>query len=411
LYSIYPNGDSTKGSIQGKVIGGSSLTGIFGAHVEAISLKNGRIAAAAISEPNGTFSIDGLSKNDQYYLYSSPVVQVGLPSRYNVAKSDFCNSSLKYRGSFFQGCGSSDEGYPQTVSLNSSAVDVGKITVRCGFDVPVAYMSKKTDSINTFDIQDGVNSGVGNSFTGYFSTLELAQTSPVDHFKIPYSQFSTADWAALSSSGDLYVELKIINQALYSPFKVNAEITSSSGTIYGVVKYSTEADGWLNLESTFHLPINRGNPSDNDFNVTITPEKMEGFSFPTGLPYTKADYFPSSDSFSDSLRFYLVSASIVKSNGNGTYSFVSHKNKQFTDNSTCPDATNTYALSNFSVKGGSGSTKKKSDGIACGTVDLEGGPGNGPGGFFIGLILSLILCHLTSSIIKQRKTILLRSLN
>lgn len=34
---------------------------------------------------------------------------------------------------------------------------------------------------------------------------------------------------------------------------------------------------------------------------------------------------------------------------------------------------------------------------------MSSGAGGGPGGFFIGLIFSLILCSLTSSIIKQYK--------
>jgi hypothetical protein len=268
--------------------------------------------------------------------------------------------------------------------------------------VPVDYFSKKTDLVNLFDLQDGVLSGVGNSFVGYFSTQELAQNGIADHFKINYSPISTADWTSISPTGDLYLELKILNQNFFSAFKANLSATRPSGAVGGLPKYVQRADGWLDINSVMRIPINRGNPSDNEIDITITPENMATLQFPALLPFTKADYFPAPENFEDSVKFYLVSASIVKDNGNSTYSLVSYKNKQFTDNSSCSDAVNTYALTSFSATGvATGTTKKKSEGVACGTVDMGGSSGSGPGGFFIGLILSLILCSLASSIIKE----------
>jgi hypothetical protein len=144
--------------------------------------------------------------------------------------------------------------------------------------------------------------------------------------------------------------------------------------------------------------------SDNNFEISVTPLSIETPS--SGLPFVKTDYFPASNYFEDSLIFYLVSASIVKDNGDSTYSLISSKNDQLSDNTQCPDAINTYALSSYTVKGASDSTaKKKEEGIACGTVDMNGSSGNGPGGFFIGLIFSLIICSLTSSINRNNKTI------
>jgi hypothetical protein len=67
---------------------------------------------------------------------------------------------------------------------------------------------------------------------------------------------------------------------------------------------------------------------------------------------------------------------------------------------------NTYALSEYSANRSvaKSTLKKKDDIFGCGTIDLQGGPGSGPGGFFIGLIFSLLLCNLTVSIIKQYKS-------
>lgn len=65
LYAIYPNGNTLKGSLSGKIIGGNSKAAVFGAHVQAISQLTGKVAGANISEINGSFVIDGLDKNDQ----------------------------------------------------------------------------------------------------------------------------------------------------------------------------------------------------------------------------------------------------------------------------------------------------------------------------------------------------------
>lgn len=405
VYSIYPTADSTKGSITGKIVGGPNLASVFGAHVQAISLKTGAVAGASISEIDGKFIINGIDRNDQYYIYTSPLAIVGLPSRFDNARYDFCNSSLKYRGSFFQGCGLSEEGFPQTVPLTSAQTDVGNITVRCGLDVPVSYISKKNDSVNLFDLQDGMTSDIGNSFVGYFSSQELAQVSTEDKFQINYSGVSTAGWSSMAASGDLFLELKVLNQSFYSGYKANVSVSRPSGALPTPAAYIQKPDGWLNIETIMRIPINRSITSDNDFEVSIAPEDMSQSPLPLSLPYSKYEYFPASYNFEDSVKFYLVSASIVKDNGNSTFSLVSYKNKPMTDNTTCPDAINTYALTNFSATGSTPATsKKKSEGgVGCGTVDMSGGPGNGPGGFFIGLILSLIFCSLASSITKNQK--------
>jgi predicted Zn-dependent protease len=251
LYSIYPNGDTNKGALSGKIVGGNALVGVFGAHVQAISLSTGHVAGSTISDTDGTFSIEGLKKNDQYYIYTNPIAKIGLPSKFDNVRYDFCSASKKYRGSFFQSCGSSFEGYPQAVKLNTSSVNVGKITIRCGLDVPTEYMQYKNITPAIFDLQSNVISGVGNSFAGFFSLQEIG-LSKVDYFRMDYSNIN---WNALSASGDLYVELKVINQALYSPFKAVIGVTRDSSSTTISPKYTQEADGWINIESVIRIPI------------------------------------------------------------------------------------------------------------------------------------------------------------
>ncbi len=390
LYAIYPNGDVTKGSLTGTIVGSKNLIPVFGTHVQAISVKTGKVMGASISELNGKFAINGLPQNDQYLIYTSPIKQLGLPTNYSNAKSDFCEASKKYRGSFFSSCASRSVGFPQALKLNSSSMNVGNITIRCSLDSPPEYFQSKGVTPAVFDVNSYTTSGLGGSFVGFFSTAEMLSGSARDNFRLNFSQ---VNWSAISNA-PLFLELKISNQAFNSAFKANVSVKRFSGTSAVVPKYSQQTDGWLNIDTVARLPINVANLSDNDFEVSIIPEGMDN-GFPSGIPYAKADYFPSYLDLQDSLYFYLATATIVKDNGDGTFTQVASKNDSLSDNTQCPDAINTYALTSFSASGVPSSSNKKSA-LACGTVDMDNDPGNGPGGFMVGLILSFIISYALS---------------
>jgi hypothetical protein len=400
IYSVYPNANSNKVSLAGKIIGSTKLVEVFGAHVEAISVTSGKVAGAAISDTDGTFSIAGLSKNDQYVLYTKPIVNVGLPTKYSKVRSNFCESGKSYRGSFFQSCGSSAEGFPQVIDLNAN-VNVGNITIRCGVDVPTDYIQSKGVTPSSFDLLQHVDRGVGNVFTGYFSAQELANPLTADYFRIDLSN------STFSETGDLYLQLKVANQIFNSPFKANIEVKRNSSTKVIGPKYFQESDGQLNIDTITYIPISRVDMSDNDFEVKIVPDSMFDLAFPGWSPFPKNEYFPGSSDFEDKLAFYLVTATIVKDNGNGTFSTISSKQDQLSDNTQCPDAVNTYSLTKYTTSGSSTSTnaskKEKDKGfLGCGSITTNtNGNGSGPTGFFIGLILSLLLCDLTGKMIKR----------
>ncbi len=404
VYSIYPTGDQNKVSLSGKVVGGVKLATVFGAHVEAISVKSGKVEGAAISEIDGTFIIDGLAKNEQYHIYTKPIVAVGLPSKYAVTKSNFCESNKSYRGSFFQSCGSSFAGFPQSVKLYSTNTNIGNLTIRCGLDVPTEYIQVKGTTPATFDLLSNVTNGVGNTFTGYFSDQELASGTAADYVNFNLSSFDPNNF---SLSGDLYLELKIANQTFYSPFKTNITVYRNSSTTLIAPKYNLEPDGWINVDTVARVPISRADLSDNDLEIKISPESMVFPSFPTGIPYIKQDLFPASADFEDKLNFYMITATIVKDNGDGTFSQLSSKIDQLSDNTQCPDAVNTYSLTNYTVNGSSPSVtnKKKDDGfLGCGTIEVNSDSGSGPTGFLVGLCLSFLLCSLTSKILNRYKS-------
>ena len=405
VYAIYPNGDSTKAKFTGKIVGGAKLINVFGAHVEALSVKTGEVEAAAISEADGTFSIDGLTKDEQYLFYIKPIVNVGLPTKFSSARFNFCESNQRYRGSFFRACGSSSEGFPQSVLLSSAETNLGNLTIRCNLDVPVDYFQSKGNTPATFDLLSYTTLGKGGVFTGFFTAQELLLGSTTDYFRL---NLSNEDPNNLSATGDLYLKLRVTNQAFFSPFKANVVVKRNSSTTSIGPKYVQQSDGWLDIETVAYIPISRADLSDNDFEVRITPETMTSITFPTGIPFAKDDYFPSYTEFEDKMNFYLVTATIVKSNGSGGYTHVSSRQDQFTDNTLCPDAVNTYSLTNYTVTGQSSATsassKKDKDGfLGCGSIDTNRSSGSGPTGFFIGLILSLLLCNLSSKIISKHR--------
>jgi len=394
IYSLYPNGNVNVGALTGTIVGGKNLTPVFGAHVQAISVKSGKVVASTISEGNGRFRIDGLPQSDQYLIYTSPIKQIGLPTNYANVRSDFCESSTKYRGSFYQSCGASSEGFPQAIRLSSGLIEIGKVTIRCGLDAPPEYLSNKGAASTQFDVNNYSQNGLGGSFVGFFSNAEMSAGTAHDKFRINLSQIS--DWDTVSTSTSLYVHLKVTNQAFYSPFKADISVTRSGVTTSILPVYSQEADGWMNIETDTYISINRSNPSDNDFTFHVVPEDMRS-AVPAGIPYSRTDYFPVMDEFVDSLYFYLATADVVKRNGDGSYTQVSSRSDVLSDNSTCPDAINTYALTNYSANGtSSASSDRKKSAAGCGTVDMDNGASGGPGGFMVGLILSFMISYALS---------------
>jgi hypothetical protein len=388
IFSTYPIPTAVKKAISGQVIGGKNLIPVFGAHIQAISNKTGHVAASGVSDKTGRFTIEGLATTDQYFLYTSPLLQIGLPANYANIKTDFCESYKNYRGSFFQSCGANGEGYPQAVNLVNSNVDVGQMTIRCGLDVPPEYIQLKGQSTSLYNLPVVENGKLGNTFIGYFSAQEMLRVPVIpDQVKINLSALTSANLAAYSA-GPLYLEVKILNQLFFSPFKA-AVVVSGPATSINVPLFTTESDGFMSLDTIVRIPINQVNLSDNNFTFQISPQKNV---------VNISNYFPSLSIFQDPMYLYFMNVGLVTSNDGGlTFSQVSSRNYQVTDNVRCPDALNTYALTNFNT-GGSASTasgnQKKT--VMCGSVDMENSGGNGPRGFFIGIALCCIFALIRS---------------
>lgn len=378
-------------SISGTVIGGAAKVKVFGAHVSAISLKNGEVAASAISQQDGTFVIYGLDSTDSYYLYTEPLNNISsLPSYYKDVKSNFCDSGTSYRGSFFQSCYSRSVGYPQLIQMNGSSHNVGSVTIRCGLDASPSYLSSKggTFDFNIDSDQTGTLEAT-KAFVGFFSkSMIQSNQSDVIEINLPDIQ----SYPELAGK-DIFLDVKFISQDLYSMFQYNTAATGDTLPLSLPSDDVTRFDdfGMPILDTSVQFPLLSASGSTTH-EITISPKLMSDFLSSTlshsgSYPYipSQEDFFPAYDEgFSDGLYFYLAIASLKERQIDGSFIPVAlPNNKTIYDNYACTDASRTYSVSGSvsTTSSTTSSTKKNNQNtpITCGSVDFGGGKG-GPGG-------------------------------
>lgn len=404
IYSLYPN-NLVPGKIKGKIIGSSSSIGIFGSHIQAISQKTGKVSGAALSFEDGSFSIEGLPSDDQYFLYIKPTeLPESLPPYYKFIRNDFCNSRFSYRGSFFQSCFSSEEGFPQGITLSGSVneIDVGKVSIKCSLDTPQNYFLRKGGLVNQVDIID-FSGNIGSTSVGYFanSTIEKSTTNlnssldnslNQDNYRVNLSDFNIL-------GANYYLEVKLIHQELYSPIQLLMDIDIPNETNVSLDTGNNDQnlvkdkDHNPNLDLMYRIPLGVGKSSDNNFLINISPRKI---NFQNFLSFDQENFFPDASNFEDELNFYLISFNLSQKVGN-TFSVVSRKNYGvLTDNASCADAPRTYKVPSNIIRSSSiiGTKRKKEEGdspVSCGTIDSGSHGGGGPFSLMIGLFLSAIL--------------------
>ena len=389
-YAIYPYG-ATRGEISGKVIGGSSSTPIFGAHVQAVSEDLGIVVASAITEDDGTFSIDGLALEDTYYLYTGPIrVISSIPSYFDDIKKDFCSGGADYRGSFFQSCLSSEKGYPQGVKLEggSASRGVGSITIRCNLDNPSDYSDAKNGGALGVSVQSGQNAG--NTLVGAF-TREQFSSGSEDGYSISLGNYEPQN--------NEYLEIKIISQGLYSvlDFETSLDVGCSGSTC--------ESPQGSSLDKIIRTPLTSGSTGEV-VDLTIRPrnymsrmnDRGTGSDFSDDICLTSSSY-PSCRTFGDNLHFYLLSFRVV-TESSGEYTSVSQKSFSIRDNGSCPDAGGSYAVSGSGGGGrpGQAAAASKDDDLisGCGSLDVSGGgpKSGGPLSLLVGFFMVAIFHHL-----------------
>lgn len=380
LNTIYPK--SNLGTISGKVIGGKSATGIFGAHVQAVSTLYAKVVAATLSDQNGNFSLSGLPLNDNYYIYISPLKHLAvLPSYYSSVTNNFC-AGASFRGSYFAKCGDLEIDKPLAVSVTSTATkNVGSITVRCNFNTQADYLDQKNstnrDSRQIFDY----SSATGGARTGMFFDFE--KLGPSD---TTYYDTLTVDLRTVTSPTGKNLDLKFISQSLFSPLAASIYVTRGS-TVYSYPYnylspvYNSDSTETLNRSLTIPLSVTT---SDNYFSI-----KVVGIS--SSQMNSTSTLFPVFSTFGEAESTYLMVASV----SDGT-SLISMQNGTPTqDNNYCPEGNTVYKVSAFtSNKDGTSDQNqgiKEASALSCGTVDFDSNNPPPPGGAIFGMSIGFFI--------------------
>ncbi len=372
------------GTISGIVAGGSSKIGIFGAHVQAVSSLTGRVVAGAFTEQNGSFSIKNLPLNDVYFLYVEPAKLLSaLSDFYKDARSNFCLGESFFRGSFFQICDNSRRGHPQGILLNGNR-DVGIITIRCGLDVPVNYLSKR-DNLGVFELSfDGQNAG--EAMVGFFSESDIVG-GKTDKIRIDLSNLNVP-------TNNFFFEAKLIAQDFYSQVKWDMRIDTPTG--FTTYTSSVDSDGNPDLDLVARVALDPLTSGNNVFDLTITPTNF--WTFLSTQSFSSEDYFPSKAHFGDGLGFYLLVLNVSQFTAS-TYQLHSHyRYEPLQDNAECMDAPRTFLVKSSSFIASEFSKikkKQKEENLACGSIALDGG-GSGPTGMFLSLSLGFLMTFLVS---------------
>ncbi len=401
-------------SISGTIIGGATRVRVFGAHVSAISLKNGEVAASALSEQDGSFVIYGLDSSDSYYLYVEPANNLSsLPDYYKDVKSNFCDSGTTYRGSFFQSCFSRSQGHPQLIQMNGSSHDVGQVTVRCTLDASPSYLASKG---STFDFSiDSDQSGpleATKAFVGFFSKSMIeSNQSDVIEINLPDIQ----SYPELQGK-DIFLDVKFVSQDFYSMFQYNVDAAGDTLPLSlpsdDVTRFDEFDVPYLDTSLQFPLLSATGATTHE---ITLSPKLMSDFLTSTlahsgSYPYipSQEDFFPAYDQgFSDGLYFYLAIASLKERQIDGSFLPVAlPSSKSIYDNYSCPDASRTYSVSGSvtQTSRSSASTSKKNNQntpITCGSVDFDGGSGGAGGNPPLGMLILMGLAIAASTRLRE----------
>jgi len=358
IYAIY-GGAESKGTISGYVVGGttSSPIGVFGAHVEAISEKDGTIAASAITEPDGSYTIAGLDKDVNYYLYVKRLMNrasLGLSGYYSTARSDFCTgSTTAYRGSFYhQGCDNSSLGFPTSIRVDSSspAIVAGDMTIQCDLDSPLSL--RQTNQVTV--------SSKHNALVGYTSGT---QTINID---------LTAITTGLAGK---YLDVKVVSQAFYSTLNAGVQVYRSGSLVYTdtASTVSADVDGNPTLDRVIRVPLST-TPASNNFSITINASS----SLLLGS-FNESDLFPLKVTYQDTVPFYFLNYSVSSSGSSTLDAYPDLDGSSLDGNSACVEAPNTYRVSSALVTSASDSTQAQSA-AGCGAITLNDSNHNGPSG-------------------------------
>lgn len=397
LRSIYQG--SSHGKIRGRILGGNRVP-VFGAHVQAISLKSGDVVAAALSQENGTFVIDGLDLNETYYIYTEPLRKLdSLPDAFRSAQNTFCPGS--YVGSFFETCASQTRGQPQALRLSTSQpeLDVGVVSIRCQVRVSPTYLDNKLrtgSGVYEFNAQP---SKPVSSFVGYYPSTDVLSATDPDNTREDQIKLDLSNLGDLPFGSNLV--MKIMSTSIGSPIDFNVTLDGPYGTLIDPDRqqfnptpgrdYPPPSNEPSTLKPLFQRKLSYPlSPTgiQNTFEISLAPRALDAFEIMMTMP--DSSHFMLKD------RPYLVMFEIHR----GNEILYTDLGGRVSDNSTCIDAPFTFAVkaNNVSSSAIAGEQEDQGSsqvaGASCGTIEPpQNGGGSGPLSFLLGLFLIAIFPH------------------
>lgn len=382
------------GEIRGEIIGSNQLRPIFGAYVEAISEKTGKVVAGSLSHADGRFVIKGLNRNDRYIIKVSPVRHTAaLPEVYGDIKTDFCHSREDFRASFFETCRVSDEGRPQIISLNNSsngAVHIGKVSIGCGVSSPYDYRINKGGEGFSINLR-GPNHSWGDRFVGFFRSSDL-ENEIEDRININLRNFPIENYPG----AEFRLRVLVTTQDLFSPITLRAEVSRPSGSVIEAPVSTNwegvhfDADGLANTQLDFDIPLSSDSEL-NEFDLNLFPQELRSFA-DERVSVSRLDYLPSVETYLDRQHFYVATFQMIKVE-NGLRTHYSPLLTSNSDNAQCPSAPEAYAVTprayladiQNDFRTAQSQVSAQTDfPLACGTILLKSGrTPPGPGGLSI----------------------------
>lgn len=376
------------GNISGTIITGNGVA-VFGAQVQAISYKTGKVVAGVLTETNGAFSINELPKDDSYLIYVLPPRGVdNLPAFYQSIQTRYCSGN-SFVPSFFTRCGAASNGKPQAIELSEteSSVDVGSITIKCDEGLDPNYLFSKGQN-STLTIQKvtqfNKEKALGSTHIGYFSNTDIANelNADGDKLEIDLREFTVPE-------DTLYnLNIKLITKEIGSAFGLYANIYDYNNNLIqsADISYGSLFERETDLEFNLSLSLDE---SENVFTIKV---------FPRSISSTELnEIFANHTTMSNKNSTYLVLTSI-KSYQNGIYKTYGLKNSYpYEDNYYCTEGEATVTARPNVVSGTSLGESTSEDeateqpnAMSCGTLDVDSGSGPGGGAMSFGLGLVLI---------------------
>ncbi len=259
--SVYSNG-GTYGSINGKVMGKNG--GIFGTHVEAISLETGKVTAGTLSNPDGSFQIYDLPPGDYAILFEPFLSDISSVSSYfqNV-NHRFCGGN-RFKRRFYSSCGSNS---PTVVRVRgNSSTQIGSLSPSC---TAMGNPAGQPLSLQT-------SLPLANEGELKFGTIRAGESH---YYRV---QNVTGNLSARAQAYSLYspVDLKVeFLDASGNPLAGSSSIDNIESPMPGgFTHYDSEASA-------------SGGNGDYYVKITAAPQRLFSSVYPAGFAFLDSDGF------------------------------------------------------------------------------------------------------------------------